>query len=99
MATSLSKKVVRETGISDDTGRPIIIELVAGGKDIRFRPKGTRSWYELPMNHAYNVAKSFNRKRSNQPAATKEDPDVPEIFSDEPEGKEEENNEEGSDTD
>jgi hypothetical protein len=50
-----SSAVIRETGLQQ-RGRVVIIRLEEGGKIMRFRLKGTRTWHTLAIERAFWMA-------------------------------------------
>jgi len=46
VATPINRPLRRETR-EVERGRPLVVELVPGGKILRIRPKGTRRWYTV----------------------------------------------------
>jgi|GEM_PF-4876082 len=54
MATKLHRHVVRETTARDNrTGKPLMVELVEGGRLIRLWPKGCRRRYTVTVDQVY----------------------------------------------
>ena len=65
----LTRPVTRETCARDQrTGRPYVIQLPTGGKMVRIKLKGTRTWYTLTieqlfMQGARNAAADIRHER------------------------------------
>ncbi len=57
--TGLTRRVVRETNVPDSTRggrRPLVVCLEEGGRLLRIKPKGLRSWYEVDYAAVYILA-------------------------------------------
>ncbi len=57
--TGLTRRVVRETNVPDSTKggrRPLCVMLEEGGRILRIKPKGLRTWYEVPYAALYTLA-------------------------------------------
>ena len=77
MATKLDRPVVRETSERDHrTGKPLIIKLEAGGKLVKLKVKGERSWYTVTIKQilvmgAQNLVAEQRRLKAEAKAAKK----------------------------
>lgn len=76
MLTRLTRRVLRQSAAAVK-GRPILVLLEEGGRLIRLRAKGTRTWYTITVEQAYwagvhNAAQEQRRLREEARRARKE---------------------------
>jgi predicted HAD superfamily Cof-like phosphohydrolase len=70
MTTKLTRRVVRETSVREQGGRPLMIELVEGGRLLRVWPKGRRQRYTVTIEQLY--VQGWKNKAADERAARDE---------------------------